>query len=193
VFVPERNLKDLILYYVKAEERSISSLTRKLESDGFRFHRLFLTGYLKALADVGVLREREIPPAKVYTTSVARSRNLYEAVGDKVRAVEGDPRRGTRLCVAVLQRLFHRPIFLREIGECGFEVTGELTAAPKDEREEIRKTLASLGLKIPSNEPAFVVEDRRNEARDQIILQVLVERFGMKELVQATTQARLSG
>jgi len=191
VFVPERNLKDLVLYYVKAEERSISGLTRKLEQDGFRFHRLFLTGYLKALTDVGLLREKEIPPAKVYTTSVHRTRNLYEAVGDRVRAVERDPAKGSRLCVAVLQRLFRRPVFLRELGECGFEVTAELLSSPKEEREELRKALAGLGLKIPSNEPAYLVEDRRNDARDQVIYGVLVERFGMKDLVLDTKQARL--
>jgi len=191
VFVPERNLKDLVLYYIKAEERSISSLTRKLQQDGFRFHRLYLTGYLKALADVGMLREKEIPPAKVYTTSVHRARNLYESVGDHVRALEPDPVKGSRLCVAVLQRLFRRPIFLRELGECGYEAMGEMHAAPKESREEVRKTLGTLGLKIPSNEPAYSVEERRNELRDTIIQEVLIERFGMKDMVQATTQARL--
>jgi len=140
---------------------------------------------------VGMLREKEIPPAKVYTTSVHRARNLYESVGDHVRALEPDPVKGSRLCVAVLQRLFRRPIFLRELGECGYEAMGEMHAAPKESREEVRKTLGTLGLKIPSNEPAYSVEERRNELRDTIIQEVLIERFGMKDMVQATTQARL--
>ena len=113
MFVPDRNLKDLILSYVKQQERSISSLAKVLQKDGFRFHRLFIAGYLKSLADMGVLREKEIPPAKVYTTSAHRERNVYESVGEKCRQSEANERRQARLAVAVLERLFRRPIFLR--------------------------------------------------------------------------------
>jgi len=191
VFVPERNLKDLIVHYVQQKEQSISSLTRTLQKDGFRFHRLFLTGYLKALSDTGHLREKEIPPAKVYTVSV-RAQSLYGAVGDLVREVERDAARQPRLAVAVLHRIFRRPVFLREVRECGFDDVGDALSAPKEEREEVRKALAELGLKIPINEPAYVVDDKRNEVRDAIVARLLVEKYGMRELVVDTTQTRLA-
>src|SRR3989304_2416708 len=85
LFVPERNLKDLVIRYVRDQERSISALTKQLETDGYSFHRLFVTGYLKALADVGMLGEKEIPPAKVYMASAHREPNLYEMVGERGR------------------------------------------------------------------------------------------------------------
>ena len=48
VFITPERLKDLIIKYVKEEERSISSLSRRLEEEGYKMHRLVLTGYLKA-------------------------------------------------------------------------------------------------------------------------------------------------
>src|SRR5439155_24793158 len=62
VFVPGKNLKDLVVAYLREQERSISALTKQLRQDGYPFHRLFVTGYLKALADAGLLREKDIPP-----------------------------------------------------------------------------------------------------------------------------------
>jgi len=192
VFVPEKNLKDLVVSYLKSQERSISSLTNQLRQDGYRFHRLFVTGYLKALADVGMLREKEIPPAKVYSASAHRERNLYELVGDKCRTLSPDDRIQTRLTVSVLQELFHRPVFLRELRECGFTGGIDASTAPKDEREEARRTLLKLGLPIPTNETAFSVEDRRSDVRDGIISGLLVEKFGLGSLVRETKQTRLT-
>ncbi|OGS59855.1 MAG: hypothetical protein A3K59_07890 [Euryarchaeota archaeon RBG_19FT_COMBO_69_17] len=191
MFVPDRNLKDLVVSYLRSQERSISALTKQLHSDGYAFHRLFVTGYLKALADVGVLREREIPPAKVYGTSSHRDRNLYEALGARCRQGSSDERVQARLAVAVLHRLFRRPVFLRELRECGFAGAIDAPAAPREEKEDARRAFAKMGVQIPTNEPAYTMDDRRNEARDGIITELLVERSGMAALVLDTKQTRL--
>ncbi|MGQ0797338.1 MAG: hypothetical protein ACT4OI_05700 [Methanobacteriota archaeon] len=191
-FVPERNLKDLVVSYLRTKERSISALTKQLAQDGYGFHRLFVTGYLKALSDVGMLREKDIPPAKVYTASSHRERNLYELVGDRCRAANPDERVQTRLAVAVLQHLFRRPVFLREMRECGFAASVDAPAAPRDEREDARRALAKLGLQVPTNEPAYAVDERRNDARDAIVADLLVERFAMASLVLETKQTKLT-
>jgi hypothetical protein len=192
VFVPERNLKDLVVSYVRKEERSISALTLQLRKDGYKFHRLFVTGYLKALADIGMLREKEIPPAKVYTTSVAREKNLYEAVGEKCRSVDTDQRAQARLVVAVLQKLFRRPVFYRELKESGYEIAPEAVLAAKEEKEEALRAFRKMGVAIPTNEPAYYIEDRRNDVRDAIISELLTERFGLRDLVLGTKQLRLN-
>ncbi len=191
MFVPERNLKDLVIRYVRNQERSISALTKQLENDGYSFHRLFVTGYLKALADVGMLREKDIPPAKVYTASAHRESNLYEMVGERCREAFPEEASQTRLAVAVLQKLFRRPVFLREMREAGFPGAVDASAAPKEEREEVRRALMKLGLQIPTNEPAYRVEERRNEARDVILCDIIVERFGLTPLVVDTKQMKL--
>ncbi len=191
MFVPERNLKDLVVSYLRDQERSISALTKQLESDGYSFHRLFVTGYLKALADIGVLREKEIPPAKVYTASAHRDANLYEMVGERCREAAPDEPAQTRLAVAALQRLFRRPVFLRELRECGFAGAVDAPLVGKEEREEARRALAKLGLQIPTNEPAYRVEERRNDVRDAILCDIIVERFGLTPLVLDTKQMKL--
>src|SRR2546430_3076214 len=89
VFVPGKNLKDLVVAYLREQERSISALTKQLRQDGYPFHRLFVTGYLKALADAGILREKDITPSKVYSASAHRDLNLYELVGARCRGRRG--------------------------------------------------------------------------------------------------------
>ena len=86
MFVSDKNMKDLILSYLRNEETSISGLSRSLQKDGYKVHRLVLTGYLKAMADMGVLRQKEIPPSKVYTLTTGSERNIYEVVGDKCKS-----------------------------------------------------------------------------------------------------------
>ncbi len=192
-FVPERNLKDLVLTYIRKDERSISALTTQLKKDGYKFHRLFVTGYLKALADTGHLKEKEIPPAKVYSASVHRERSLYEAVGEKCREVDTDERAQARLAVAVLNKLFHRPVFFRELKEAGYEITPEAVLATKEEKEEALRAFRKLGIQIPTNESAYYVEDRKNEARDQIVAELLTEKYGLGDLVLGTRQTRIGG
>jgi hypothetical protein len=192
LFVPERNLKDLVVSYLRAQERSISSLTKQLKQDGYSFHRLFVTGYLKALADVGMLREKDIPPSKVYTTSAHRDPNLYELVGSRCREAAKDEADQVRLAIGVLQKLFRRPIFLREVRECGFAAAIDAPQAPREERDEARRGLVKLGLQLPTNEPAYSVPERRSEVRDEILYDLIVQRFGMGNLVLETKQTKLT-
>ena len=192
MFVPERNLKDLVVSYLRVQERSISSLTKQLRQDGYSFHRLFVTGYLKALADVGMLREKDIPPAKVYTTSAHREPNLYELVGSRCREAVKDEADQVRLAVGVLQKLFRRPIFLREIRECGFSAAVDVPQAPREEREEARRGLVKLGLQLPTNEPAYGVPERKSEVRDDILYDLIIQRFGMGGMVLETKQTKLT-
>lgn len=192
MFVPDRNLKDLVVSSIRSQERSISGLAKDLTQAGYKLHRLFVAGYLKALADCGVLREKEIPPAKVYSTSAYRDRNLYEAIGSRVRAAQPDLREQPRLVVAVLCRLFRRPVFLRELKECGFDSVTDVPIASKEDREDARRALAKLKVQVPTNEPAYFVEDRRNELRDVLIADLLVEKFDMAPLVLETRQMKLA-
>jgi len=192
LFVPERNLKDLVVSYLRVQERSISALTKQLKQDGYSFHRLFVTGYLKALADVGMLREKDIPPAKVYTTSAHREPNLYELVGSRCREAVKDEADQVRLAVGVLQKLFRRPIFLREIRECGFSPAVDVPQAPREEREEARRGLVKLGLQLPTNEPGYGVPDRKSEVRDDILYDLIIQRFGMGGMVLETKQTKLT-
>ncbi|HRR67139.1 MAG TPA: hypothetical protein P5063_05780, partial [Methanomassiliicoccales archaeon] len=67
MFHPDRDLKQTIISMLSEEGRSISYLSKELKKQGFDMHRLILTGYLRALSDLNILKEKEVPPAKVYT------------------------------------------------------------------------------------------------------------------------------
>jgi len=49
-----------------------------------------------------------------------------------------------------------------------------------------------LGLQLPTNEPAYAIPERRNEVRDEILYDLIVERFGMGGLVLETKQMKLT-
>ncbi len=191
MFVPEKDLRGLILSYLKKQESSISGIARQLQRDGYRLHRLFVTGYLKALADLGMVREKEIPPSKVYSLAAYREKNLYEAVGERCRALEPDEDRATLLALGVLQRLFRRPIFARELRECGLPVGRDGQEAPAHLVEEARKILGKAGIHLSANEPAYFLPREEDGLQEQVLQDILVERFGVAKLVLETKQARL--
>ncbi len=192
VFVTPERLKDLIIEYVKEEERSISSLSRRLEEEGYKMHRLVLTGYLKALTDVGVLREKEIPPAKVYVTSAHRSKNLYEALGEKCRALDLDEDEQAQVAVYIMQRLFHRPVFFEELKQCGFkEPVDDAEQITGDDRREAKAALSKANVNLPYNDPAFVVNKDYEDIFFEIISEIMIETFKARRLVVGTKQLKL--
>ena len=192
VFVTPERLKDLIIKYVKEEERSISSLSRRLEEEGHKMHRLVLTGYLKALTDVGVLREKEIPPAKVYTTSAHRDKNLYEAVGEKCLALKVKEDEKAEAAVYTLQKLFHRPIFFEELKQCGFkEGMEDAEQITGDERREAKAALTKAKVHLPYNDPAYIVKKDYELIYQDILTDIIIESFKAKRLVIGTKQLKL--
>ena len=65
--VVERNIVGLIAEVLKNGELSVSALTRELEARrGAKLHRLEVTGYLKAMASLGILNSKRIPPSLVF-------------------------------------------------------------------------------------------------------------------------------
>ena len=192
VFVTPERLKDLIIKYVKEEERSISSLSRRLEGEGHKMHRLVLTGYLKALSDVGVLKEKEIPPAKVYTTSAHRDKNLYETIGEKCRALKMSEDDQAQATVYILQKLFHRPIFFEELKQCGFkEGVDEEDQVTGDERREAKAALTKAKVHLPYNDPAYFVKKDYEGVFIDVLSDIMTETFKSKRLVIGTKQLKL--
>ena len=91
MFSPKKDMRDLILEVLRKDSASISGVSRELESRGVKLHRLELTGYLKALADLGVLREKDIKPAKVFSVSSLRERSFHDLLGEACSAVADHP------------------------------------------------------------------------------------------------------
>ena len=187
----EKNFKNRVIGHVKNEEMSISRLARELERDGYKMHRLYLTGYLRAMADLGILKEKEIPPSKVYTTSANMEKTIYESIGDKCKSMKLSEIEEVRVATSILQRLFKRPIFLSEVKECGLDGAVVGSMAPQEERSDIRHRLLKAGLKIPNNDPAYIIEEAYNNEFSTIISSILIDKFDAQTLIVETKQTKL--
>lgn len=183
-------MKNLIISYVKKEEKSISGLARQLNEDGFPIHRLFLTGYLRAMADLGVVKEKQIPPSKVYTTSAHRERNIYEVVGERCRLAELSDKDRASLAVFVLESLFKRPVFLQELRECGFDEVNA-KSVKGEERTDARRLLLKSGIEIPGNDPAYTSGEDMEDPASEVLRDLVLDRFDIHHLRVDTKQTKL--
>lgn len=65
--ISEKSVTKDILEILQGKELSISGVTRELQVKGYRFNRLEVTGYLKAMCDMGILKTKVIAPAHVFS------------------------------------------------------------------------------------------------------------------------------
>jgi hypothetical protein len=80
-----------------------------------------MTGYLRALKDLRILNEVEIPPSKVYSileTERSDNEDIYSLIGEHIRAVE--PSLMIPVAIYVLSKTLERPIFKEEFIKIGF-------------------------------------------------------------------------
>ncbi|MEM0344133.1 MAG: hypothetical protein QXJ32_07345 [Thermoplasmata archaeon] len=191
MFSPEKDLKELVLEILKKEQMSISGLSRELAARGIKLHRLELTGYLKALADMNVLKEKDIKPAKVFSASATREKSLYELVGEFAALYASTPDERATLAAYCLQRLFRRAIFDMEVKRCGLEGIVDGRKATPEERAEAKSILTRLGYKVPNSDMPTIVEKDLEKAYLQVLADVVVERFNARQYQKQTTQTRL--
>jgi hypothetical protein len=191
LFSPEKHLKEIIVDEISEEALSISGLVRKLKTRGISIHRLVLTGYLKALTDMGIIREKAVPPSKIYIPVGPRELNIYEAIANACEEHMFDHRRGTAAAVYTLQFLFHRPVFKRELTEMKMTETPELRIAPPAIVAESRRILARAGYRIPESEPAYLVEGDYDKEMKLILASAVAQGFKLSHLSLDTRQLTL--
>ena len=191
MFSPKKDMRELILEVLRKDPTSISGVSRELETRGVKLHRLELTGYLKALAEMGVLRERDIKPAKVFSVSTLRERSFHELLGEGCNAVASDPDERATLSAYCLQTLFRRAVFDMEVRRCGMEGVVRGRKATSEERSEARSFLTKQGYKVPNSDTPTVVEDDMAEQFARVLSHVIVERYSLWQHVKGTTQTKL--
>lgn len=191
-------LRDIIIEYLKDSSESISGLHRKLKERGYDFHRLILTGYLKALADMGEVQEKEIKPAKVYSIKPHRNKNIYEKVGEEVKKMVDSPVEQTQLGIYVLQKLFHRPVFLEEVKKSNLEADKvRAEKADSDDRAKARKVFSDSLLNLPFNDPAYVVNEEKKDIKEleklrlEIMQDIILSSFNVGSLAVKSRQITL--
>jgi DNA-binding transcriptional ArsR family regulator len=191
IYEPDQILMELILEEIKDGGKSISALSRDLKEKGLDMHKLVLTGYLKALADLGMVREREIPPSKVYTSSSTRKKSIYEHIGENARDLGRSEMERASIATYAMQKLFKRPVFLDEIRKCNIDAAPEAKGIGGDERSDAKKIITKAGYKLPFNDPAYMVQGSMDAELVSILQEIVIQEMRISTLVAKTKQLTL--
>lgn len=188
----DKNLKEEIVTELVEEEKSISGLQKSLEARGINTHRLVLTGYLRALVDIGILREKEIKPSRIYSIQSIPGKDIYEMAGIAARKYSAEDT-GDHV-LELLYYLFNRPIFVREIERCNVELPRQYRTVVPQRRMEYVSKLNEQGIKVPKNNLMMEPISRDNQKlmimlRELVSASLDVKRYIMSD--QEGTQTTL--
>ncbi len=144
------------------------------------------------MTDLNVLRERDVPPSKIYVPVKGRGRDIYEMIGSKVRETFGEGERSDAVILFALNKLFKRPIFYDELIKAGAKGPAGREAT-KEERQEAKQALTKSGYRIPDSSKAYLIEGGGPEDEYlELLARILIEAFDAGMLVKETKQTRLS-
>jgi len=183
-----KTLRESIIEILNQEEMSISSISKRLEKEGIKIHRLTLTGYLQALRDMNILKEKEIQPSKIYAVLKIEEKNIYEIMSE---FISEHPESGD-LCVFVLNKLFKRPILKYEIDRCNASKPEFAERVYGDDRKGAIEVFESMGIPVSKNMPAYIPKKDYNEEFMEILTQMVIKTFNIqKYTINKKTQLKL--
>jgi len=186
MFNAERDFNRILMECLGRDGLSISALAKELESKGFKYHRLILTGYLRALTDMGYLKEREIPPSKIYQVSKVLPDSIYEHVGKACRKVSKDP---DELILFTLFKIFKRPIFESELRSSG--VTRPIgSVISEQDATEYKKILRRAGNTVANQNAVLPLSDMTGDLQD-VLITMMLDSTESRHLIAETKQSRL--
>ncbi len=148
----QEDFKSTLLESLGKEGRSISSLAKDLERSGYKIHRLIITGYLRALADMGLVKEKDVPPSKVYIPLKIHDDNVYTRANQAAKETSSDPDSRT---LQILAHLLRRPVFESELRMAGVDlIKGK--RVDSDRMKDMRASMPKrLRARFPAGEPAY--------------------------------------
>ncbi len=193
MFIPDKTFKEIILDSLKNEDRSISSLHRLLKEEGYDIHRLILTGYLRAMEDLNVVKAKDIPPSKVYSAPTTTDMDIYETIGSYCADLDMINDDKAAFMVYSFQKLFRRPVFLEELERSGIgpNLGNNVKKISSEERTEIKKVLNKRGIKTRYNDPAYRSVKPYDDELNEMILHFIINKFSASNLVIDTKQTKL--
>ena len=184
--IVEKPLKDVIIEIVGRDGKSINEVFKVLEEKGIKKHRLILTGYLMALRDMGILKERIIKPAKVYSISTKKKRTIYQIIGEKARKINEEE--SSDICLYTLYKIFNRPIFMRELENSGVGSPKNAKKVVGVERKKAIQTLQDSGITIPRNNSAYIPGEEFEDEFIRIMIELIIDSYNLKNLVNKNVQ-----
>lgn len=213
----EEKLNLKLLKLLEGKRLSISGLSRELKARGIDEHRLVLTGYLRALRDLEILEETEVPPSKIYALPEKTTEPLSEK-GKESRSQEtSDPEEiysslraqlininldfRIPVGVYVVSKLFERPCFRRELKLIGItqkhleqylEKPGIVCEAQDTYLKKARTDITKI--EIPHDDPAYEIRENREEVTrlaNEVLAGMIKHRTDLEGLVAKSKQTTL--
>lgn len=213
----EETLNLKLLELLEGKQLSISGLSRELKARGIDEHRLVLTGYLRALRDLEILEETEVPPSKIYALPEKTTEPLSEK-GKESRSQElSDPEEIYSILrvqllkinldfripvgVYVVSRLFERPCFRRELKLIGItqkhleqylEKPGIVCEAQDAHLKKARADITKI--EIPPDDPAYEMRENKEEVirlANEVLAGLIKHRLDLEGLVAKSKQTTL--
>lgn len=186
MFNPEKDLASIIIECLGSDGLSITALDSKLSERGIREHRLIITGYLRAMTDLGYLNMRDVPPSKIYTVA-KKPPSIYRAVEKEARALTGVDT--DEVILYCLYKILKRPIFESEMRlAMTFRPVGRI-ADPED-TDNSRMLLRKAGNIVPSGN-AYVPVNEYPDEFVTVVSAIAVDGLGADHLVLHTKQTKL--
>jgi hypothetical protein len=213
----EEKLNLKLLELLEGRQLSISGLSRELKAGGIDEHRLVLTGYLRALRDLKILEEIEVPPSKIYylpekieeslpdkdketvTPEPSDPEDIYSIFRTQLLKIDLDQR--IPVGVYVVSRLFERPCFRRELKLIGItqkhldqylEKPGIVCEVPDAHLKKARADITRI--EIPHDDPAFEIREHREEVTrlaNEVFAGLIKHRIDLEGLVAKSKQTTL--
>ena len=179
--IVEVSLKDAIIELLGKSGMSINGLYKALAERNIKIHRLTLTGYLIAMRDMGILKERNIKPAKVFSVVATKKRDIYQIIGEISKMINEE--NASDICLYSLNRLFNRPIFLRELNHAGVGTPRSGRKVAGDERKNALKMVSDAGITVPRNNSAFIPDKEYVDEFNQILFKLILDEYKIKGTV----------
>lgn len=178
----EQDLRSTILSILSNSDETISGLYKEISKRGITMHRLVLTGYLRALKEIGLLDEKEIKPSKVYSLGKRSESDIYSVVGRIALLI--DEERAPEVALRILYDLLERPVFMREIERCSVGSPRAYRRIMPEERMHYVEKLNRSGIIIPQNSYMVEPEEDLEWTQDQVFRKLLFEAFDLKKLAR---------
>ncbi len=151
----EDDFRRTVLEALGKEGKSISSLSKELERQGHRYHRLIITGYLRALADMQLVKEKDVPPSKVYVPLAKHDDSIYTRAREAAEETADDPDLRT---LQALHSILRRPVYESELREAEVGIIKGV-ALSEEGMAELRAALPKrLKSRFGAKEPAYLPE-----------------------------------
>ncbi|AGO60496.1 MULTISPECIES: hypothetical protein [Ferroplasma] len=179
----------LILNEINGEEKSITGIQKSLEEKGINMHRLVLTGYLNAMVELGILREREIKPARIFSFIGQNKQDIYSIIGSNMKKF--DESNAGYNSLLVLHYLFERPIFTRELEKCNVVIPSKsIKYVDSRYRADYIKKLGEANIKISPSSTLIEPVDADKISITKLLNYIISNEYDIKKYTVVNTSQK---